>query len=270
MMEVRISKRMRDQMENILAHHWTGIDLIISVGLLSSLYEKGRCLTGAHPQFCGIPDGLGRASSSLRYLVIGGGIEQRDAFSSPGESTSNLVDTGAAFSTFTGLWASIPDARIDTPFMSLEMWDTNLGAARFSGAELVIDDYSYSRNTTSAIVSTFLGAPIASSGQSTKAPNVAPSPATGNSTRSGVPLLLRDPNAAIHAEGAEGERAETVDLIESVITVTVAIMLIALVMADYGVDNLIITASLRNWYADALMAEIIVLKLLNQETSACN
>jgi SAM-dependent methyltransferase len=75
------------------------------------------------------------------------------------ESTSNFTIPPVVVGTFTGFWAGIPDGRTDTPFMTLETWDKNLRAAGFSGTELVLDDYPYPYNTTSTIVSTFLGAP---------------------------------------------------------------------------------------------------------------
>jgi acyl transferase domain-containing protein/NADPH:quinone reductase-like Zn-dependent oxidoreductase/SAM-dependent methyltransferase/NADP-dependent 3-hydroxy acid dehydrogenase YdfG len=74
------------------------------------------------------------------------------------ETTQNFIVPGVVVGTFTGYWAGIPDGRVDAPFMSVDMWDANLKAVGFSGAELVLDDFPSPHNTTSVIVSTFMGA----------------------------------------------------------------------------------------------------------------
>ncbi|KAI1121201.1 hypothetical protein F5Y10DRAFT_288746 [Nemania abortiva] len=260
--EVQTSKLLHDNMADILAERRTGIDVIISAGLLAPLYDKGLFLTGAHPQFYRIINSLGHANPNLRYFEIGGGTggatriamralrgpnglksykdytftdispgfltTAREALSDAGldgmiynvldvekdpetlgyepvydvvvacqvlhassnmkrtltnvgkllkpggklilqESTSNSIIPAVVVGTFTGFWAGIPDGRVDTPFMSLETWDANLRATGFSGTELVLDDYPYPHNTTSTIVSTFLGPPAAASEEETQA-----------------------------------------------------------------------------------------------------
>ncbi|KAH8721524.1 beta-ketoacyl synthase domain-containing protein [Phaeosphaeriaceae sp. PMI808] len=75
------------------------------------------------------------------------------------ETTQNFTVPGVVVGTFTGYWAGIPDGRFDAPFMSQEKWDANLKSAGFTGTELVLDDFPRPHNTTSIIVSTFIGAP---------------------------------------------------------------------------------------------------------------
>ncbi|KAF2853353.1 hypothetical protein T440DRAFT_505702 [Plenodomus tracheiphilus IPT5] len=74
------------------------------------------------------------------------------------ETTQNFIVPGVVVGTFTGYWAGIPDGRSDAPFMSQKQWDVNLNEAGFSGTELVLDDFPRPHNTTSVIVSTFIGA----------------------------------------------------------------------------------------------------------------
>ncbi len=250
--EVQTSKLLHDNMADILAERRTGIDVIISNGLLAPLYEKGLLMTGAHPQFFSILDSLGHVNPNMRYFEIGGGtggatrvalralrgpngiksyndytftdispgfltsaretlsgsgldgmiynvldIEQDPEVSGyepvydvvvacqvlhatsnmkktlahvgkllkPGgklvleETTQNFIVPAVVVGTFTGYWAGIPDGRVDTPFMDVKTWDENLRAAGFSGAEIVLDDFPHPHNTTSTIVSTFIGKP---------------------------------------------------------------------------------------------------------------
>ncbi|KAF9767931.1 hypothetical protein IL306_014835 [Fusarium sp. DS 682] len=73
------------------------------------------------------------------------------------ESTRPRLLAGLLYGTMTGYWLGIDDDRTEGPFMSLQKWDHHLKEAGFSGAELSLDDYPDPFNTTSVIVSTFLG-----------------------------------------------------------------------------------------------------------------
>ncbi|KAH7016593.1 hypothetical protein B0J12DRAFT_635736 [Macrophomina phaseolina] len=250
--EVQTSKLLHDNMADILAERRTGMDVIISKGLLTPLYEKGLLMTGVYPQLFNVLDSLAHTNPNMRYIEIGGGTggatriamrafrgpngiksykdytftdispgflaTAREALSGSGfddmiynvldaeqdpeahgyepvydvviacqvlhatsnmnktlanvgkllkpggklvlvETTQNFMVPGVVVGTFTGYWAGIPDGRVDAPFMSLESWDAKLRAAGFSGTELVLDDFPRPHNTTSTIVSTFIGTP---------------------------------------------------------------------------------------------------------------
>lgn len=246
--EVQTSKLLHDNMNDILSERRTGIDIIISKGLLTPLYQEGLLMTGIYPQLFNVVNVLGHVNPNMKYIEIGGGTggatriamkalrgpngiksyrdytftdispgflnSAREGLSDSGfddmiynvldaeqdplengytaeydvviacqvlhatscmnqtlknvgkllkpggklvlvETTENFMVPGVVVGTFTGYWAGIPDGRFDAPFMSLEMWDENLKAAGFSGAELVLDDFPHPHNTTSIIVSTF-------------------------------------------------------------------------------------------------------------------
>ncbi|KAI0534672.1 hypothetical protein GGR58DRAFT_505021 [Xylaria digitata] len=69
------------------------------------------------------------------------------------ETTQNFMVPGVVVGTFTGYWHGIPDGRIDAPFMSLEKWDAALRNAKFSGADVALDDFPRPNNTTSVLLS---------------------------------------------------------------------------------------------------------------------
>ncbi|KAF2799143.1 hypothetical protein K505DRAFT_356833 [Melanomma pulvis-pyrius CBS 109.77] len=73
------------------------------------------------------------------------------------ETTQNFMVPGVVVGTFTGYWSGIPDGRVDAPFMSLESWDSALKSAGFSGTDITLDDFPHPNNTTSVILSTFVG-----------------------------------------------------------------------------------------------------------------
>lgn len=72
-LEVRIAKLLHDNMADILHERRTGMDVIISEGLLTPLYQSGLLMTGIYPQLRHVLAGLGHANPSLRILEIGGG-----------------------------------------------------------------------------------------------------------------------------------------------------------------------------------------------------
>ncbi|UPX20628.1 uncharacterized protein EKO05_0010856 [Ascochyta rabiei] len=71
--EVQTSKLLHDNIEVILTEQRTGIDVIISKGLLTPLYQEGLLMTGVYPQLFNVLDGLGHANPNMRYIEIGGG-----------------------------------------------------------------------------------------------------------------------------------------------------------------------------------------------------
>nr|ALP31883.1 polyketide synthase 17 [Diaporthe helianthi] len=70
------------------------------------------------------------------------------------ETTRMRVLPGLIYGVMTGYWLGINDGRSEGPFMELEVWDSKLRGAGFSGAELHLNDYPSPHNTTSVIVST--------------------------------------------------------------------------------------------------------------------
>ncbi|KAF1960291.1 hypothetical protein CC80DRAFT_513899 [Byssothecium circinans] len=249
--KVQTSKLLHENMDDILTERRTSINVIISKGLLTPLYQEGLLMTGVYPQLFNVLDSLGHANPNMRYIKISGGTggathiamqairsangiksyhdytftdispgflaTARETLSGSGfddmiynvldaeqdpeangyepiydvvlacqvlhatsdmsktltnvgkllkprgklvlvETTQNFVVPGVVVGTFTGYWAGILDGRLDAPFMSVEMWDTNLKSAGFLGAKLVLDDFPSPYNTTSVIVSTFIGA----------------------------------------------------------------------------------------------------------------
>ena len=72
-MEVKIAKLLHDNMADILYERKTGMDVIISEGLLSPLYQSGLLMTGIYPQLYHVLAGLAHSNPNLRVLEIGGG-----------------------------------------------------------------------------------------------------------------------------------------------------------------------------------------------------
>ncbi|KAK3291710.1 uncharacterized protein B0H64DRAFT_329829 [Chaetomium fimeti] len=71
--EVKISKLLHDNMDDILYERRTGMDVIIGEGLLTPLYQSGLLMTGIYPQLHHVLSGLSHANPNLRVLEIGGG-----------------------------------------------------------------------------------------------------------------------------------------------------------------------------------------------------
>lgn len=71
--EVQTSRLLHDNMADILAGSRTGMDVIISKGLLTPLYEEGLLMTGVYPQLSRVMEILGHSNPNLRYFEIGGG-----------------------------------------------------------------------------------------------------------------------------------------------------------------------------------------------------
>lgn len=72
-MEVKIAKLLHDNAADILYQRRTGMDVIISEGLLTPLYESGLLMTGIYPQLLHVLKGLSHSNPNLRVLEIGGG-----------------------------------------------------------------------------------------------------------------------------------------------------------------------------------------------------
>ncbi|XXG99911.1 hypothetical protein Hte_006252 [Hypoxylon texense] len=71
--EVKVAKLLHDNIADILYERRTGMDIIISEGLLTPLYESGLLMTGIYPQLHRVLAGLSHANPDLRVLEIGGG-----------------------------------------------------------------------------------------------------------------------------------------------------------------------------------------------------
>jgi len=71
--EAMAAKRLHENMGEILNERKTGIDVLVSEGLLTALYETGHVIAGSHPQLFNILDSLGHANPNLRILEIGAG-----------------------------------------------------------------------------------------------------------------------------------------------------------------------------------------------------
>ncbi|KAL9031280.1 MAG: hypothetical protein Q9196_000687 [Gyalolechia fulgens] len=245
--EVKIMKRLHENMQEILQERRTGVDVLVDDGLLTALYESGFFMIGAYPQLFNLMDSLAHSNPNLSILELGAGtggatrvvmkalsgpnsIKRYGTYTftdlSPGfltaarESMADLFDvnfsvcdierdplaqgyepiydvvmasqtlhatasisktlancrrllkpggklvlventqinvlSGLVLGTLTGYWHGIPDGRIDSPFMSVESWDSALLKAGFSGSEIVLEDYPQPHSTTNILVSTVL------------------------------------------------------------------------------------------------------------------
>lgn len=72
------------------------------------------------------------------------------------ESTGMRVLPVLLYGTLTGFWLGINDGRSEGPFMELDVWESKLRSAGFSGVEMHLDDYPAPHNSTSVLVSTRL------------------------------------------------------------------------------------------------------------------
>ncbi|RYP28272.1 hypothetical protein DL767_007292 [Monosporascus sp. MG133] len=71
--EAMAAKCLHENMGEILEGRKTGIDVLVSEGLLTALYETGHVIAGSHPQLFNVLDCLGHANPNLRILEIGAG-----------------------------------------------------------------------------------------------------------------------------------------------------------------------------------------------------
>ena len=71
--EVKIMKRLHENMEEILHDRRTGVEVLVEDGLLTALYERGFFMTGAYPQLFNLIDSLGHANPNLSILELGAG-----------------------------------------------------------------------------------------------------------------------------------------------------------------------------------------------------
>ncbi|KAK4172803.1 hypothetical protein QBC36DRAFT_221937, partial [Triangularia setosa] len=71
--EVQAAKFLHDNMADILFERRTGIDVLISEGLLTPLYKEGLLMTGIYPQLHNVLTGVAHANPNIRVLEIGGG-----------------------------------------------------------------------------------------------------------------------------------------------------------------------------------------------------
>jgi hypothetical protein len=71
--ELKIAKLLHDNMAGILYERRTGVDVIISDGLLTPLYQAGLLMTGIYEQLAHVLEGIAHSNPDLRILEIGGG-----------------------------------------------------------------------------------------------------------------------------------------------------------------------------------------------------
>ncbi|KAH7256097.1 hypothetical protein BKA59DRAFT_389484 [Fusarium tricinctum] len=71
--EARAAKALHENIMDILHERKTGIEVLVSEGLLTALYEVGHMVAGSHPQLYSLLDSMGHANPNLRILEIGGG-----------------------------------------------------------------------------------------------------------------------------------------------------------------------------------------------------
>jgi hypothetical protein len=72
-MEMKIAKLLHDNMSDILHERRTGVELLISEGLLTPFYETGILMTGVYLQLFNILSDIAHVGPNLRVLEIGGG-----------------------------------------------------------------------------------------------------------------------------------------------------------------------------------------------------
>ncbi|KAI1462952.1 polyketide synthase [Daldinia caldariorum] len=70
------------------------------------------------------------------------------------ENTRTIIGHGLVLGNLTGYWSGIPDGRVESPFLTLEQWNSALVAAGFSGTDLSLDDYPAPYTTASTIIAT--------------------------------------------------------------------------------------------------------------------
>ena len=71
--EVKIMKRLHENMRQILQERRTGVDVLIDEGLLKALYESGFFMTGANPQLFNLMDSLAHSNPNMNILELGAG-----------------------------------------------------------------------------------------------------------------------------------------------------------------------------------------------------
>ncbi|KAI0202851.1 polyketide synthase dehydratase-domain-containing protein [Astrocystis sublimbata] len=71
--EAMTAKCLHENIDDILHERTTGIDVLISRGLLTPLYESGHLIAGSHPQLFNILDLAGHSNPNLRIIEVGAG-----------------------------------------------------------------------------------------------------------------------------------------------------------------------------------------------------
>ncbi|KAI0013981.1 hypothetical protein F4779DRAFT_625071 [Xylariaceae sp. FL0662B] len=71
--EAMAAKVLHKSMGELLNERKTGIDVLVSEGLLTALYEAGHAIAGSHIQLFNVLDSLSHANPHLRILEIGAG-----------------------------------------------------------------------------------------------------------------------------------------------------------------------------------------------------
>ncbi|KAI0973631.1 polyketide synthase [Xylaria arbuscula] len=126
----------RDSLSHFRDIHYAGFDAVYDVVLAS------ECLHATHS--------ISETLANCRKLLKPGGKLILV------ENTRALVGHGLVLGHLSGYWDGISDGRVDSPFLHLERWNTELIRAGFSGAEVVLDDFPAPYSTARTIVSTTL------------------------------------------------------------------------------------------------------------------
>ncbi|KAF2686244.1 hypothetical protein K458DRAFT_441826 [Lentithecium fluviatile CBS 122367] len=71
--EVKIAKRLHENMDAILREQKTAVEILVQGGLLTALYETRLFMTSAYPQLFNIFESLGHANPNQRILELGAG-----------------------------------------------------------------------------------------------------------------------------------------------------------------------------------------------------
>ncbi|TQV90381.1 polyketide synthase [Cordyceps javanica] len=71
--EIKIARRLSENMDNILYGRTTGVEVLLQDGYLTTLYETGIAMTGAYPQLQRVTDGLAHANPHQKIIEIGAG-----------------------------------------------------------------------------------------------------------------------------------------------------------------------------------------------------
>ncbi|ROT40784.1 hypothetical protein SODALDRAFT_396446 [Sodiomyces alkalinus F11] len=73
LIEVKIAKKLHQDMADILYERRTGVEVLVEAGLLTALYESGLAMTGAYPQLLRVFQLLGHANPNQKILELGAG-----------------------------------------------------------------------------------------------------------------------------------------------------------------------------------------------------
>ena len=128
-MEMKIAKLLHDNMADILYERRTGMDVIISEGLLTPLYQSGLLMTGIYPQLTHVLSGIAHSNPNLRILEIGGGTGGATRIAMKAFNGPNGIKAYRDY-TFTdispGFLSSARESLADLRDMNFSVFDTEI------------------------------------------------------------------------------------------------------------------------------------------------